>query len=184
MVFEDDDAFDALLERDLHQPEHTVPNRLFVASLLVLVVGSSPPARAQVGTGHKAGSVQRAIEEVWARVIDADKKGDAVALAANYAEDAMLIDPSAPTITGRANIEKFYKDLLASVKLLDVNRTQTSLEVSGNLAVENGTYTHRFQQAGKAPLESTDRYTVVFKNVSGRWLVSRDVATPMPEPAK
>jgi uncharacterized protein (TIGR02246 family) len=161
-----------------------VRNKLFVASLLAAVVGSAPRGNAQVAPAGKAGSVQRAIEEVWARVIDADKRGDAVALAANYTEDAMLIDPSAPTITGRANIEKFYKNVLATMKLLEVSRTQTSLEVSGNLAVENGTYTHRVQQAGKPPLESTDRYTVVFKNVNGRWLVSRDIATPMPEAAR
>lgn len=96
----------------------------------------------------------------------------------------MLLDPSAPTIRGRANIEKFYKSLLATTKLLDVARTQTGWEVSGNLAVENGTYTQRVQEAGKPSSEVTDRYTVVFKNVNGRWLVSRDIATPMPANAK
>jgi uncharacterized protein (TIGR02246 family) len=154
---------------------------LVIASFFMAIVGSSPRANAQVAPAGKTQSVQRAIDDVWARVIAADKKGDAAALAANYTEDAMVIDPSAPTISGRANIEEFYRSLLATTKLLDVRRTQTSLEVSGNLAVENGTYTHRVQQGSNPPIESTDRYTVVFRNVNGRWLVSRDIATPMPE---
>jgi uncharacterized protein (TIGR02246 family) len=151
---------------------------------LLAIVGSSPRVVAQAAPAGKGGSVQRAIDDVWRRVIDADKKGDAAALGANYTDDAMLIDPSAPTITGRANIEKFYRNLLATTKLLDVRRTETSLEVSGKLAVETGTYTHRVQQADGPPVESTDRYTVVFKNVNGRWLVSRDIATPMPDAGK
>jgi hypothetical protein len=140
---------------------------LVIASFFMAIVGSSPRANAQVAPAGKTQSVQRAIDDVWARVIAADKQGDAAALAANYTEDA--------------NIEEFYRSLLATTKLLDVRRTRTSLEVSGNLAVENGTYTHRVQQGTNPPIESTDRYTVVFRNVNGRWLVSRDIATPMPE---
>ena len=157
---------------------------LFVASLFIAVAGLSPRGNAQVAPQRKTSSVQRAVEDVWARVIAADKRGDAAALAANYTEDALLIDPSAPTIHGRANIEKFYKSLLGTTTILDVTRTQTGLEASGNLVVENGTFTLRVQEAGKPASDVTDRYTVVFKNVNGRWLVSRDIATPMPETAK
>ena len=157
--------------------------RLLIKALLVAVAVTPLSANAQLTQQGKTASVKRDIEEVWRRVIEADKKGDAAAAAAIYANDAMIIDPSAPTVTGRANIEKFYRDAFAAAKVLEVTRTQSGFETSGNLAVENGTYTQRVQENGKPPAESRARYTIVFKNVNGRWLVSRDVATPLPSEA-
>lgn len=148
--------------------------------LLVARAGLPVCANAQAAQQGNTSAVKRAIEELWVRVIAADKKGDASAVAAIYTDDAMLIDPESPTVTGKANIEKFYRDVLATNKVLDVTRSSNGLEVSGNLAVETGTYTQRVQEAGKSPKEVQARYTVVFKNVNGHWRVSRDVSTPMP----
>lgn len=155
-------------------------SRLLLETLFVALAATPFSANAQVAPSGKTTAVKRDIEQVWRRVIEADKKGDAAAVAAVYAEDAMIIDPVAPTVTGKANIEKFYKDALATTKVLEVTRTQTGFETSGNLAVENGTYIQRVQENGKSPAEVSARYTIVFKNVNGRWLVSRDVATPLP----
>jgi len=155
-------------------------SRALISALVVALLSPGYRASAQVAQQGKTSAVKRAIDDLWARVIAADKKGDAAAVAAIYAEDATVIDPGSPTVSGKANIEKFYRDGFASTKILDITRTPTSLEVSGNLAVETGTYTQRVQEAGKGPTEVQARYTVVFKNVSGHWRVLRDVATPMP----
>lgn len=77
-----------------------------------------------------------------------------------------------------------YREVVAKTRILDVTRTRTSLETSGELAVETGTATHRVQQGTNPPSQSAERYTIVFKNVNRRWLVSRDVTTPMPETGK
>ena len=159
-------------------------NKLLIETVFVALAATPFIATAQVASHDNTAAVKRAIEEVWNRVIEADKRGDAAAVAAVYAEDAMIIDPSAPTVTGRANIEKFYKNGLATTKVLDVTRIQSGFETSGNLAVETGTYTQRVQETGKSPAEARARYTVVFENVNGRWLVSRDVATPLPAEAR
>lgn len=155
-------------------------SRALIIALVIALVGSGSHASAQVAQQGKTTAVKHAIDELWARAIAADKKGDAAAVAAIYADDASVIDPESPTVTGRANIEQFYRDAFASTKVLDVARKPTSFEVSGDLAVETGTYTQRVQEVGKAPTEAQARYTVVFKNVSGHWRVLRDVATPMP----
>lgn len=158
--------------------------RLRIKALVVAFAATPCVAHGQVKPEGKAATVQQAIDELWGRVIDADKRGDAGALAANYASDAMVIDPGSPTVAGRANIETLYREVFGKMKLLDVRRTRMSLETSGDLAVETGTATHRVQQGTNPPTQSTERYTIVFKNVKGRWLVSRDVTTPMPEPGK
>lgn len=157
---------------------------LRIQALVVALAAAPCVAHGQVKPQGTAATVEHAIDELWSRVIDADKRGDAGALAANYASDAMVVDPSSPTVAGRANIETMYKEVFGKMKLLDVSRTRTSLESSGDLAVETGTATHRVQQGANAPTQFTERYTIVFKNVKGRWLVFRDVTTPMPEPGK
>ena len=155
-------------------------SRLLFGTLLMALAAAPFSANAQLAPHGKTSTIKQAIEDLWRRVIESDKKGDAAAVAAAYTNDAIIIDPSAPTVTGKANIEKFYKDVLATTHVLEVTRTQSSFETSGNLAVETGTYTQRVQEAGKSPAEVRARYTIVFKNVNGRWLVSRDVATPLP----
>ncbi len=154
---------------------------LLAASLLALPIH---PAQAQ-RPGNAKASIQRAMDDGWMQATEAAKKGDASALAALYTDDAMVIDPSMPTVIGKANIENAYKGILASMKLLTMTHEQTSFDMAGDLAVETGTFTQTWQAEGKSPQQVSGRYTIVWKNVAGRWLVLRDVGTPMPpEPAK
>lgn len=139
----------------------------------VLHAQAKPPATSQA-------SVQSAINDGWTRAIDAMKKGDTTTIFGLYANDAIMIDPSMPTVIGKPNIVKIVKDMFASTKILDITRQQTALEVSGVLAVENGTYTQTVQEPGKEPHQVSGRYTMVWKKVGGNWLVLRDVSTPMP----
>lgn len=157
--------------------------RLLTIALLAAVALSSQVSNAQVSQQGKTAAVSRAVDDVWARAVDGLKKGDVAALTAVYTNDAMIVEPDSPTTTGRAQIAANLKQMFASTKFLGMTHTRTALEVSGNLAVENGTVVQTFQESGKAPQKVERRYTLVFKNVNGKWLVLRDVSTPMPPTA-
>lgn len=163
-----------------------MPRRMLTA--IALLVLSQSVAQAQAGTvkqqGGTSGAVAKAaITKMWDDLITAGKRGDAAALGAFYTDDAMIIDPSMPTAAGRANIIDLYKSMMAGMKFIDNKITTTSLEVFGDVAVQNGTYTVTLQEKGKAPANTTARFEAVLRNVNGKWLIHRDITIPMP-PAK
>jgi len=160
----------------------------FSVAVASLVAAGNLHAQAKPqGAPTSIAAARRAIDALWTKSIAAAKAGDAAALTAMYTADAVLIDPSMPTITGRAKIGKMFRDLFATTKLVDYSHVETAFDVSGggDLAVENGTYTETVQERGKPPAPASARYTLVFKKVNGQWLIARDVATPMaPAPTK
>ena len=160
--------------------------RLLILAQLGAVALSARVTSAQISQQGKTAAVSRAIDEFWGRAADVLKKGDVAGATAMYTDDAMIIEPSSPTAAGKAEIEAYLKQGFASLKVLNLTHTQTALEVFGNLAVENGTFDETFQEPGKPPRTVQSRYTLVFKNVNGKWLALRDVSTPMPptSPAK
>ena len=137
---------------------------------------------AQQGTAVSA--VKSALDARWSRVAELAKAADAGGLARLYTADAILIDPSAATMTGRASIEKFYRDFLSTTKFLGVTHRQASLDIVGDAAVETGTYTMRLHEKGKAPMQLEQRYVNVWRKGDGGWLLQRDVTIPMPPAPK
>jgi ketosteroid isomerase-like protein len=91
-----------------------------------------------------------------------------------------LIDPRYGDGECRANIEKVDKECRSTTTFLGQTRQVTSLEIYGDVAIETGTLSQTMQEKGKPAIKSELRYTLVWKNVDGRWLVHRDVGTPMP----
>ena len=65
-----------------------------------------------------------------------------------------------------------------------MTRQETSFEQYGDIAIAMGTYTHTFREKGKAaPTRADGRYTLILKNMDGKWLLPRDISTPLPPPA-
>jgi uncharacterized protein (TIGR02246 family) len=157
-------------------------NTLRTGTLALLLSGLALGAtKAQVKQqGATKASVKAAIDAVWDKAILASKRGDAAMMATIYTPDVMLIDPTMATVSGRDSVVSLLRGMFATTKFVDETHQQTALEVSGDLAVENGTYTQTMQERGKAPASVSGRYTLVFRNVNGQWLVLRDITTPNP----
>ena len=91
-----------------------------------------------------------------------------------YAEDALLMPPGAPAITGRAAITKFLGDEAASAKAAGLslkNREVTGSGVDGDMAWISGTY-----DVVDASGTTMDRgnYLSVHRKINGTWLYIRD----------
>src|SRR6476660_705902 len=99
--------------------------------------------------------------------------GDAKAVAALYAEDALLLPPGASGVSGRAAILPYFtKDIADSkaagaVIALD---PKTDVGVSGNMGWESGTY----KVTVKGAVVETGKFLSVSHKRNGKWLYLRD----------
>lgn len=153
---------------------------------MALAAAAVPNVQAQHQSAISKDPVAKAIEVLWTHAITALKAGNAAALAALYTPDAIILDPSAATVRGRAAIEQYDKNAVAAVTFVDLTYKTETFDRYGDIAVETGTEVETVQEKGKAPTEVELRYLLVYKNVKGAWLAYGDVTLPMPPapPAK
>jgi len=127
----------------------------------------------------------RAQTAIWEKAYNS---GDAKTVAAQYAEDALLLPPGAPSVSGRAAIlEYFTKDIAGSkaAGALFVLSPKTDVGISGNMAWESGTY----KVTVKGAVVETGKFLSVSRKKDGRWLYIRDTwnadapSTPPAAPA-
>lgn len=112
---------------------------------------------------------------------DAAAKGDAAALSALYAEDAMVFPSNSDIVKGNAAIRKFWQGFIdTGVKNVALNTLE--VDVLGDTAIEVGTYASTGVD-GKAV--DKGKYIVVWKRVGSDWKIHRDIFnTSMPAPVK
>jgi ketosteroid isomerase-like protein len=92
-----------------------------------------------------------------------------------YAEDAVLMPPDQPAISGQSRIAEFWGGMFqAGVRAAKLETTQ--LDVSGDLASEIGTYTLKMQAPGTETTEAKGKYVVVLrKQKDGAWKAVTDM---------
>lgn len=117
-------------------------------------------------------------------------KADAAALARLYTNDALLMPPGAPAVTGRAAIEKFLGEDAAKSKSAGIslkNASITGKGISGDTGWISGTYT---VADGTGATIDSGSYLSVHRRTDGAWLYIRDIwnsdrppAPPAPVPS-
>lgn len=112
------------------------------------------------------------------------KAGDADAVSACYADDAVLWLSGVPMAKGRASIRETYAGFLGGVTIKDASLNLIDEKVMGDTRVGWGTYSISLvDKASKAESVVTGRYTDVQKKIDGRWLYIVDHASDDPAPA-
>jgi uncharacterized protein (TIGR02246 family) len=125
----------------------------------------------------------RAGTEAW---IKAHNAGNADAIAAMYAEDAVVMPPGAPVARGRAAIKQFIVKDIAEARTAGVTLVlakESDVAVKGDSAWHAGTYTVK-DKAG-ATVDSGG-YMEIWRKAGGKWLIVRDIwnsSTPPAAPA-
>ena len=105
---------------------------------------------------------------------DAYNAGDAAALAAAYAEDAVLLPPDAPAVSGRAAIGDFLTADSAKTRgagLTFAIAKDSTVGVSGDLAYEAGTFSANDASGASV---ATGKFIGVLNRKDGKWLLVRD----------
>ncbi|MCA1714004.1 MAG: DUF4440 domain-containing protein [Gammaproteobacteria bacterium] len=112
------------------------------------------------------------------------KAGNADAVAACYAEDALLWFPGGPMVKGRAAIRDGFADYFKAVTVKDVALTEIGNTTMGNTRTVWGTYSIRVvDRATQVESVQRGRYTDVQKKIKGRWLYIVDHPSDDPAPA-
>lgn len=143
---------------------------------LVLLAVALLPLACQSAPRHAAGAASdlaRLESEslVWFQHYAA---ADADAMAALYAEDALIMPPNAPPVAGRAAIREFLGRDAAGSRAAGVrlrNRGVTGAGIGGDTGWISGSYD--VLDAGGAILDSGS-YLSVHRRIDGQWLYIRD----------
>jgi uncharacterized protein (TIGR02246 family) len=151
-----------------------------LVSLVCSLAGDAVAAPPAAGADEAA---IRAQSKDWEKAFNA---GDAKAVAALYAEDALLLPPGSPGARGRAAIQAFFTKDLAEAKAAGVVfalNPKTDVGVSGDMGWESGTYSATV----KGAVVESGKFLSVSRKKNGKWLYLRDTwnadAAPAPPPA-
>ncbi len=101
--------------------------------------------------------------------------GNADGVAAQYAEDAVLMPPNAPPQTGRAAIRTFIAADAATTKAAELmlkNTAITAVGVSGDVGWMSGTFAI---VDAKGTTVDTGKYLSVHRRAGGAWHYIRDI---------
>ena len=130
----------------------------------------------QTGSTNDPVTVRSAIDAQLARFTDAMMKGDTVTMHSVYTEDAMILPPNAKIIRNRAEHSAYDKAMFSAVTIPSAKITSTDVIVTGDYAIETGTYTMTMKpRTGKA-ISDTGKYVAVWrKQADGTWKMIRDI---------
>ena len=137
-------------------------------------------------TAADAGEARQAIEAANARFVEAVKRADTTdALAANYADDGIVMAPGAERWRGKDAIRKGFAGMSTATPVREFNLKTDDVVVGGDLAVETGTYEMTMQPRTGSEIKDKGKYLVVWKRQSdGSWKIIRDVFNSDVPPAK
>ena len=95
---------------------------------------------------------------------------DAVAAANLYDENASLLPPNEPIVTGRANIQAYWQGAI-DAGIIDATVKTIDAKSNGDLGYEIGTFTLRFLGAENDTIVDNGKYTEILeRNKEGKWI--------------
>jgi uncharacterized protein (TIGR02246 family) len=102
-------------------------------------------------------------------------RGDASGCAAVYTEDAKLLPPNSPLVTGKQAIQAFWQGGI-DMGIKGATLQTVELEEHGDTVIEVGTYTLDIQPEGADLMKDQGKYVVIFKRqTDGSWKLATDM---------
>jgi uncharacterized protein (TIGR02246 family) len=124
----------------------------------------------------------KTLDSAWAK---AAKAGDAAAITALYARDAVLYPPDEMVAKGTDAIRASYDKFFGANTVQDVELTYDASATAGNLSWASGHFKMTVApKSGGAAQTFEGRFTSIAARKGGKWLyVSDHASAPMPPPA-
>jgi uncharacterized protein (TIGR02246 family) len=149
-------------------------NLMVLATSLVALAActnNAPPAANAAANAAADAKAVKAVNIAWYKAFSS---GDGAAVAALYAEDAVLDAPGVPAARGRAAISDYFVKELAANAAAGVTSTDgptSDVGVSGDLGWQSGTYA--ISDKSGAVVEA-GKYLTVLQRKDGKWMIIRD----------
>lgn len=143
-----------------------------IASLLLISCAGSQ-SQAPINTDE----VRAAIAATDKKFMEDFNRGDAVAAAAAYTDDAIVMPPNEPPTEGKQAIEKSLAELISKLQLSNLQLSISEVDVQGDTAIVRGTYSSNITVPGMdVPMEDRGKTLTVWKKqADGSWKLHRDI---------
>jgi uncharacterized protein (TIGR02246 family) len=138
--------------------------------LVVLFLLARQGAPPQAGS---SGASDAAVREVLSGLGAADKAADVAAVLNHYADDAMLLPPNAPVLSGQGGVRSFYEAAFQRFRF-EVSFDADEIHVSGEWAFAQGFINGQFIPKGEgAPRKLHEKYLMVLHRGKDGWKIYR-----------
>jgi uncharacterized protein (TIGR02246 family) len=115
-----------------------------------------------------------AIRKLTKAFVEAYNREDAAAAVEVYADDAKVLPPNMPLVSGKPAIQAFWK--MAMDMGVHLNLEAAELVVDGSTAYERGVATMTTQAGAAQPKTSKGKYvTVMRRQTDGSWKLILDI---------
>ena len=140
-----------------------------LASILCAVVLSSCAQKTDTA------GAEQAIRKLDQDFLAAIAAKDSTAVANFYAEDAVLLPPNTPSVTGRDGARAFWGMVVQDPNLsFSFEPTRILVAQAGDMAVDVGTY--RIRTTGpNGPIEDVGKYSTTLTKVDNDWKIAVDI---------
>ena len=96
-------------------------------------------------------------------------RGDAAGCAAVYTEDAKILPPDSPALTGRQAGQEVWQNII-NIGVKSVSLQTLELEEMGDTAIERGAATINIQGEGGQTIQASAKFIVLWKRqADGAW---------------
>ena len=97
------------------------------------------------------------------------RSGNAAQMVSIFADDATLMAPDMPSLSGREAITQYWGGMLQQLSKVEVDLMMDHLEVLGDVAIERGRYEI------SSPIQDSGKYVHVWRKTGGKWLLVTDI---------
>jgi ketosteroid isomerase-like protein len=147
-------------------------------TFLFVFAGCSEPAK----EGPKAfdlTAARKQIEDANGNFMSLLSKGDSIGLANCYTADAKMMEPNAPAVVGRKNIQGAVAGMMNS-GVAQLNLTTSDVWGTEALLAEEGSFTLAAKDGKEL---DKGKYIVLWKQEDGKWKLFRDCfSSDLPAP--
>jgi len=128
-------------------------------------------------------AVRQTIEQANNKFADAMMRGDSAGLVANYADDVVDMNPARPGWGGRGEMGAGFGKMVQSQKVTDYKYNIANVNVTGDYAIETGSFEFTATPKGGKPMPVKGKYLTVWKKqADGSWKIVRDISNSAPPP--
>jgi uncharacterized protein (TIGR02246 family) len=141
--------------------------------LLLLLLALSPACNTTATSDTRADETDlRKLDDEWSKAVGAKDLEKTISY---YTDDALMMPPNIPTLTGKDSIRMLWKSLLEAPGFAGGWKT-TKVEVSGNLAFVTGTYQITETDDSGKPMTDKGNYIKNWKKqTDGSWKCVADM---------
>jgi uncharacterized protein (TIGR02246 family) len=144
--------------------------RLIPTLSLAIALAACQPAAPKVDVAAEEAAIRAQVAAFNTAVAAYDSAG----AAAIYAPDAVLLPPNQGRLQGTAMIQQFFAGLKQAQVSMAVTPVAIIVAASGDLAVEEGTWTTSLPTPTGGTYTDNGKYLVAWRKINGTWLTQLD----------